>query len=109
MGNSCCRGEASSMVFPHIHSTERESLLGNIDDEQHAHREVKIKITKEKLEELLGKSELQGMSVDQVLSGLISASADHYYYYTNDSLHDHVDLFHHRSWKPALQTIPEVN
>ncbi|KAK1375135.1 hypothetical protein POM88_031328 [Heracleum sosnowskyi] len=121
MGNTCCRGEAaSSMVFPHIqYSTERDSLLGSsasdYDDNKqlHAHREVKIKITKEKLEELLGKSDLHGMPVDQIVSGLISASADHHYYnyyYTND----HVDIqdslqFHHRSWRPALQTIPEVN
>ncbi|KAL8112843.1 hypothetical protein AgCh_020230 [Apium graveolens] len=89
MGNSCCRGRvASSMVFPHIHPTERDSLLGN-DQHVHAHREVKIKITKEKLEDLLGKSDMQGMSVEQIVSGLLSASADHHHYCYDTN--DHVD------------------
>ncbi|WOG85322.1 hypothetical protein DCAR_0104510 [Daucus carota subsp. sativus] len=115
MGNSCCRGEASSsMVFPHFHSAEKESLLDNktsssasYDDYDKQHREVKIKITKEKLEELLGTADVHGMSVDQVVARLLSASADHHYYDPDGDLD--LDSHHHRSWRPALQTIPEVN
>ncbi|KAI8557598.1 hypothetical protein RHMOL_Rhmol04G0022200 [Rhododendron molle] len=57
--------------------------------------EVKIKITKKQLEELLGKVEVQGLSVHQLLDQLMSAS----------------DRFvaQQRSWRPALQSIPEIN
>lgn len=62
------------MVFPHFHSAEKDSLLDNktsssasYDDYDKQHREVKIKITKEKLEELLGTADVHGMSVDQVV------------------------------------------
>ncbi|KAL8107755.1 hypothetical protein AgCh_024237 [Apium graveolens] len=126
MGNSCCRGEAtsSSMVFPHFHSNEKESLLDDHksslrpssdysgvdhDYEKQQHREVKIKITKEKLEELLGKADVHDMSADQVLARLLSASADYHYY--DHAIHLDLDSHHphHHSWRPALQTIPEVN
>ncbi|KAK1368356.1 hypothetical protein POM88_034448 [Heracleum sosnowskyi] len=119
MGNSCCRGDGSSSVFPHFHSNEKESLLSDtsslrpspnysgVYDNDKQHREVKIKITKEKLEELLGKADVHGMSADQVLARLLSASADHHYY--DHDLDLDSDSHHHRSWRPALQTIPEVN
>ncbi|KAF7112221.1 hypothetical protein RHSIM_RhsimUnG0250800 [Rhododendron simsii] len=57
--------------------------------------EVKIKITKKQLEELLGKVEVQGLSVHQLLDQLMNAS----------------DRFvaQQRSWRPALQSIPEIN
>lgn len=57
--------------------------------------EVKIKITKKQLEELLGKVDLQGLSVQQVLAQLINVS-------------DRYEM-HNRPWRPALQSIPEVN
>lgn len=57
--------------------------------------EVKIKITKKQLEELLGRVDLKQMSVQQVLAKLISFG-DRY-------------EAHQRSWRPALQSIPEVN
>ncbi|GFZ12521.1 hypothetical protein Acr_23g0009060 [Actinidia rufa] len=59
--------------------------------------EVKIKITKKQLEELLGRVEMQGMSVHQLLAQLMSAS-------------DPFEAHHsHRSWRPQLQSIPEGN
>ncbi|KAK9269414.1 hypothetical protein L1049_001187 [Liquidambar formosana] len=58
-------------------------------------KEVKIKITKKQLEELLGKVDVQGLSVQQVLAQLMSVS-DRY-------------ESHQRSWRPALKSIPEVN
>ncbi|KAL5735949.1 hypothetical protein ACOSQ2_030737 [Xanthoceras sorbifolium] len=57
--------------------------------------EVKIKITKKQLEELLGRAELKQLSVQQVLAQLMNVS-DRY-------------ETHQRSWRPALQSIPEVN
>ncbi|XWS11216.1 hypothetical protein CRYUN_Cryun38cG0065200 [Craigia yunnanensis] len=57
--------------------------------------EVKVKITKKQLEELLGKVDVKELSVQQVLAQLINVSNQ---YETNQ-----------RSWRPALQSIPEVN
>lgn len=57
--------------------------------------EVKVKITKKQLEELLGRVDLKQMSVQQVLAKLVS-------------LGDRYEA-HQRSWRPALQSIPEVN
>ncbi|CAI9773436.1 unnamed protein product [Fraxinus pennsylvanica] len=56
-------------------------------------REVKIKISKKQLEELLSRENSQGLSVQQILTQLMNVS----------------DGFetHQRSWKPALQSIPE--
>ncbi|XVF70675.1 hypothetical protein PTKIN_Ptkin11bG0181600 [Pterospermum kingtungense] len=57
--------------------------------------EVKVKITKKQLEELLGRVDVKELSVQQVLAQLINVSN---HYETNQ-----------RSWRPALQSIPEVN
>ncbi|TXG47039.1 hypothetical protein EZV62_026333 [Acer yangbiense] len=66
-------------------------------------REVKIKITKKELEELIGRADVQGLSVEQVLAELINGPDYH-----SDG-QDHHKLHHQRSWRPVLQTIPEVN
>lgn len=58
-------------------------------------REVKITITKKELEELMGRVDMKGLSARQILDRLMD-SADRY-----DE--------HQRSWRPALQSIPEVN
>ncbi|XVE50630.1 hypothetical protein DITRI_Ditri01bG0178900 [Diplodiscus trichospermus] len=57
--------------------------------------EVKVKITKKQLEELLGRADVKELSVQQVLARLINVSDQ----YEADQ----------RSWRPALQSIPEVN
>ncbi|KAK1435629.1 hypothetical protein QVD17_01395 [Tagetes erecta] len=56
--------------------------------------EVKIKITKKQLEELLGMKEMQGMTIEQVLTRLINGG-------------DGVFDFNQRSWRPDLHSIPE--
>ena len=57
---------------------------------------VKIKITKKQLKELLGKAEVKGLSVQQILSQLMNASGDHRSYEPQQ-----------QSWRPNLQSIPE--
>ncbi|XP_020230614.1 uncharacterized protein LOC109811321 [Cajanus cajan] len=57
--------------------------------------EVKIKITKKQLEELLSKVDVRELRVEQVLSHLMNHSGGY------QSLQ--------RPWRPALQSIPEVN
>ncbi|KAK9025872.1 hypothetical protein V6N11_038726 [Hibiscus sabdariffa] len=61
-----------------------------------ATREVKLKITRKQLVELLGRVDVKELSVQQVLAQLINVS-------------DHIDHADQRSWRPALQSIPELN
>ncbi|KAK7305111.1 hypothetical protein VNO77_43011 [Canavalia gladiata] len=56
--------------------------------------EVKIKITKKQLEELLSKVDVRELKVDQVLSHLMNHSVGGYQQFQ-------------RPWRPALQSIPE--
>ncbi|KAI4308008.1 hypothetical protein L6164_031127 [Bauhinia variegata] len=56
-------------------------------------REVKIKITKKQLEELLGKMDVKELKVNQVLAQLLN--------------HSDGCQVHQRPWRPALQSIPE--
>ncbi|KAK7320382.1 hypothetical protein VNO77_29803 [Canavalia gladiata] len=51
-------------------------------------REVKIKMTKKQLEELIGKVEVKELRMEQVLAQLMKHSLQ-------------------RPWRPALQSIPE--
>ncbi|MBA0580310.1 uncharacterized protein LOC105787199 [Gossypium raimondii] len=55
--------------------------------------EVKVKISKKQLEELLGRVDAKELSVQQVLEQLINVGNQ---YEANQ-----------RSWRPALQSIPE--
>ena len=57
--------------------------------------EVKIKITKKQLEELLSKVDIKELRVEQVLAQLMNHSNGY------ESLQ--------RSWRPALQSIPEAD
>ncbi|KAK3188368.1 hypothetical protein Dsin_027929 [Dipteronia sinensis] len=88
---------------------QKQSLLGSSVSSSSSNnksitREVKIKITKKELEELIGKADVQGLSVEQVLAELINSPDYH------DHGQDHRHKLHHqRSWRPVLQTIPEVN
>ncbi|XXG46898.1 hypothetical protein AAC387_Pa02g1626 [Persea americana] len=73
---------------------EEDSLLG--EKKGVPSTEVKIKLTKRQLEELLGKVGINGISVEELLTQLMKVNPDD-------------DNLRHRSWKPALQSIPEVN
>ncbi|PON91998.1 hypothetical protein TorRG33x02_123290 [Trema orientale] len=76
---------------------DRKGFIGTTASNITSSTEVKIKITKKQLEELLGKVDVKDMSVQQVLAQLISVS-------------DRCQATSlHRSWRPALQSIPEVN
>lgn len=62
--------------------------------------EVKVKMTKKQLEELMGRVELKQMTVQQVLAQLIM---------TVSSNSDPYETDHQQPWRPVLQSIPEVN
>ncbi|KAL0443377.1 UNVERIFIED_CONTAM: hypothetical protein Slati_2060400 [Sesamum latifolium] len=71
---------------------QKRSLLGESDGVLSS-TEVKIKISKKELEQLVKKADAEGLSVQQVLAQLMDVG----------------DRFeaHQRSWRPALQSIPE--
>ncbi|GMJ10327.1 hypothetical protein like AT3G20340 [Hibiscus trionum] len=80
---------------------EEKGLLGNhkiigSTTSSSATREVKVKITRKQLVELLGSVDVKELSVQQVLAQLINVG-------------DQYDQEDQRSWRPALQSIPEVN
>lgn len=135
MGN-CCRRESRSMVWAgddwgsltskmdeevadHNQNTymnvERQRLLGENGDFAFSNssassngntagaaatREVRVKITKKELEELVGRVDEQGLSAKQILARLMDAA---------DQKYDEAEHEYHRPWRPALQSIPEVN
>ncbi|KAF2288759.1 hypothetical protein GH714_012266 [Hevea brasiliensis] len=78
-----------------VMNIEEEELLG--DDERlltsstTSSTEVKIKITKKQLEELLGRVDMKELSVEQVLAQLMNVSSHQY-------------ESHQRSWTPNLQS-----
>ncbi|KAB1200742.1 hypothetical protein CJ030_MR0G006496 [Morella rubra] len=122
MGNCCVRG-SRAMVWAGDDwgsltskrkeaeatcNTEKQRLLGEngavalssfaTGTSTAASREVKIKITKKELEELVGRMDGQGMFAKEILARLMEAGDD------RDG-----KMEHQRSWRPALQSIPEVN
>lgn len=62
-------------------------------------RMVKIRMPKKELEKLLKEVDMNLISLEQVMARLAGASDD-FSFSTN---------CHHRSWRPALQSIPEVS
>ncbi|CAL1372648.1 unnamed protein product [Linum trigynum] len=70
-------------------------------------REVKIKVSRRELEELMSRVEMQGLSSEQVLARLIISSAGGGGGAAG-LFSDPADEDHHRHWKPVLQSIPEV-
>ncbi|XP_038904231.1 uncharacterized protein LOC120090574 [Benincasa hispida] len=58
--------------------------------------ELKIRITKRELEKLLSKVDVEELPVTELLSQLIDVG-------------DAFESTHQRSWRPSLQSIPEVN
>ncbi|KAL3740719.1 hypothetical protein ACJRO7_021919 [Eucalyptus globulus] len=115
MGN-CCRAESSSSTIwagddwnslPRDGGEGKKGLLDDADGKRVSssssrRREIKIKISKEELEKLVHKIEAQGLSLEQVLPLLINEST------FNPRGSGFAKHGCHRSWRSALQSIPEV-
>ncbi|XP_022140150.1 uncharacterized protein LOC111010880 [Momordica charantia] len=115
MGN-CCRSQSSTLVwagddwgsFNSKHGrggnattsggdTEKQRLLGPKKAAATAAAgEVKIKMTKKELEDLVEKLEKQGLSLEEVIGRMVKGGEE-----------DEYEMEHHRSWRPSLQSIPE--
>ncbi|CAN1199197.1 hypothetical protein LINPERPRIM_LOCUS43938 [Linum perenne] len=130
MGN-CCKGASSSSaavwagddweeavnqdctVLFDATAAEKKRLIPAHDTSSSSSgtgREVKIKISRKELEELMSRAEELGLSSEQVLARLIF-SDEQSHNNSNLVFHDmlQAELDHHRHWKPALQSIPELN
>ncbi|KAG6584086.1 hypothetical protein SDJN02_18650, partial [Cucurbita argyrosperma subsp. argyrosperma] len=114
MGN-CCRSQSSTMIFAgddwgsfsskhgrgrggnastSSGDPEKYRLLGEKQTSSCPQPQVKIKMTKRELEDLVKNLEIEGLSLEQVIGRM-----------TNDE--DEFQGEHHRSWRPSLQSIPE--
>ncbi|KAI3745385.1 hypothetical protein L1987_58496 [Smallanthus sonchifolius] len=129
MGNSCLKGSRSSnMVWAEtddendhwvyysdpnlqqkqtllcderIDNISHPSISVNQNNNNGKNTEVKIILSKKKLEELLGKVEdVRNTPVNQILDRLIESS---------DRFELSYDDGHHQPWKPNLKSIPEEN
>ncbi|OVA11476.1 Protein of unknown function DUF4228 [Macleaya cordata] len=80
------------------HQHENDNQKNGKSSSSSSSTEVKIRITKKELEELLGKIDVQGLSVEQIIAQLMNSTSDDDQYHAQQ-----------RSWRPALQSIPEVN
>ncbi|KAL6954674.1 hypothetical protein U1Q18_042891 [Sarracenia purpurea var. burkii] len=94
-GNATKIEEESRLLGSNKGKGDSDSPFSSSSPTTETATEVKIKITKKQLEELLGRMDVEGISVQQLLVQLISAS-DRY-------------ETHQRSWRPALQSIPEAS
>ncbi|XP_057420328.1 uncharacterized protein LOC130714449 [Lotus japonicus] len=106
---------SSSKVFDEAHvlslakNVKKEKLLRTLKNSGDANGMVKIKISKKEVAELFGLIEKQQLnnkkkqvaggasSAEQVLLRLINArNKDH-------------ENYHHRPWRPVLETVPELD
>ncbi|KAH0985879.1 hypothetical protein GBA52_013056 [Prunus armeniaca] len=99
------------------HLVEKERLLGEIISSASTSStstngdQVKIKITKKELDELVHGGNLQGLSsVEQLLDRLLTTNGpdeDQNFYEMDRQDQDFYEMDHQRPWRPVLQTIPE--
>lgn len=112
MGN-CCRGGASTVVAageerrdppPEKHSDEKGAGGG-------LRSEVKIRMTKKELEELVGWLNMADSSFEQVMARLVSVITDPRGDGRDDGTAQVARLRQQRScsWRPSLHSIPEIN
>ncbi|EOA15372.1 hypothetical protein CARUB_v10006011mg [Capsella rubella] len=104
------RRRRSSTVFNDEDGGDGEKLLGEASNATSSssstscgRREIKIRMTKKELEDLMRNIGLKGLTAEEILSKLMFDGGDQ----TGLSA---VDLRnHHQPWKPALQSIPEID
>ncbi|KAK4733257.1 hypothetical protein R3W88_007518 [Solanum pinnatisectum] len=119
MGNCCKRGsnmiyveddddEWECVVSPKNLVVEKEKLFSSSSSSSSSissstvnYKEVKIRITKNELEQILaGKNDnMEEVTMEQLLSGFINSSNNSFDF----------ENIQQQSWKPRLQSIPEVN
>ncbi|KAI3496973.1 hypothetical protein L1887_39352 [Cichorium endivia] len=93
-GSTAASPETKLLSGSHRSDTRKGgSYSGDNFGEKSSTTEVKIMISKKRLEELLGSADVQGLTVQQVLTKLMNVG---------DGFESH-----QRPWRPALKSIPE--
>lgn len=98
MGNCLKRPSTSSSDDEDdwdFYKLEEEEEMGLLKSAGTKTDQLKIKVTKKQLEELLGRADMEGMSNERLLVELVKVKGE-------------FDV-RHRPWRPALQSIPEVD
>lgn len=110
MGN-CCKAQSSTPVMegshrrtpPFKNHPQRRNQEGSSKETNL--REVKIRMTKKELHELVGWLNMADSSFEQVMARLVNVIN----YQNGDNNNDQVvKLRQQRSWRPSLQSIPEM-
>jgi len=84
-----------TMKLEEDHFLVGENNKENIHSSMPIIKEIKIKITKKQLSELMNKTDVEDLSIHQLLTKLMNVD-------------EGLELVH-RSWRPVLHTIHEVN
>ncbi|KAJ0263506.1 Uncharacterized protein HA466_0038490 [Hirschfeldia incana] len=118
MGNCICvinkttterRKRRGSTVF-HDDDVVEEKLLGETSNVSSTScsstcggREIKIKMTRKEFEDLMRNISLEGLTAEEVFSNFLSDGGD--------QIGTAADISndHQRPWRPALQSIPEID
>ncbi|CAA7048581.1 unnamed protein product [Microthlaspi erraticum] len=66
-------------------------------------REIKIKMTRKEFEDLMRDIDMKGLTVEEILSKLVFDGGDQIGFAADLSNH------HQQPWRPALQSIPEID
>ncbi|KAG2239768.1 hypothetical protein Bca4012_014962 [Brassica carinata] len=118
MGNCICvinkttterRRRRGSTVF-HDDDVVEEKLLGetsNVSSSSSSStcggREIKIKMTRKEFEDLMRNISLEGLTAEEVFSNFLSDGGD------ETGTAADLSNAHQRPWRPALQSIPEID
>ncbi|GAA0167364.1 hypothetical protein Leryth_013586 [Lithospermum erythrorhizon] len=94
---SLLSNEESSFGYGNSKKGEEEELIGknHASFSSNIGTEVKIKISKKQLEELVKRASLEGLTIQEAIIELMDVG-------------DRYEHQHQRSWRPALQSIPET-
>ncbi|CAD5328667.1 unnamed protein product [Arabidopsis thaliana] len=94
----------------HDDNDDGEKLLGETSNvtstsssSSSERREIKIRITKKELEDLMRNIGLKSLTAEEILSKLIFEGGDQIGFSAVDVTN------HHQPWKPVLQSIPEMD
>lgn len=92
------------------HDDDGEKLLGETSNvttssssSSCGRREIKIRMAKKELEDLMRNIGLKSLTAEEILSKLIFDGGDQIGFSAVDMSN------HHQPWKPALQSIPEID
>uniref|UniRef100_A0A1J3ER16 Uncharacterized protein n=1 Tax=Noccaea caerulescens TaxID=107243 RepID=A0A1J3ER16_NOCCA len=82
---------------------ETNSVMSSSSSPSCGKREIKIKMTRKEFEDLMRDIDLKDLTVEEILSKLVFDGGDQIGFAADLSNH------HQQPWRPALQSIPEMD